>query len=133
MTCAPEIFYAEDTKGTGKADKRVPLYTGFHEGNPQHRVNSLVWGLDNWIYVANGDSAGRIKSVKTGKTLDMRGRDLRIRPDTGDLDTVTGGTQYGRSRDDWGNHFGNNSGRHGEGEAPCFNQRCLIFSREADG
>src|SRR5262249_40616540 len=33
VTCAPEIFYAEDTKGTGKADKRVPLYTGFFEGN----------------------------------------------------------------------------------------------------
>src|SRR5438270_5628090 len=85
VTCAPDIYYAEDTKGDGKADKKEVLYTGFVEGNPQHRVNSLVWGLDNWIYVANGDSAGRIKSVKTGKTLDMRGRDLRIRPDTGDL------------------------------------------------
>ncbi|HMF12456.1 MAG TPA: PVC-type heme-binding CxxCH protein, partial [Gemmataceae bacterium] len=109
VTCAPEIFYAEDTDGDGKADVKEVLYTGFVEGNPQHRVNSLVWGLDNWIYVANGDSGGRIKSVKTGKTLDIRGRDLRIRPDTGDLDAVTGGSQYGRCRDDWGNWFGNNN------------------------
>jgi putative membrane-bound dehydrogenase-like protein len=109
VTCAPEIFYAEDTKGTGKADKRVPLYTGFHEGNPQHRVNSLVRGLDNWIYCANGDSGGQVKSVKTGKSVDIRGRDFRIRPEDGGLDLQPGQTQYGRSRDDWGNWFGNNN------------------------
>jgi putative membrane-bound dehydrogenase-like protein len=109
VTCAPEIFYAEDTKGTGKADKRIPLYTGFHEGNPQHRVNSLVRGLDNWIYCANGDSGGQVKSVKTGKAVNLRGHDLRIRPDSGDLDLQPGQTQYGRSRDDWGNWFGNNN------------------------
>jgi putative membrane-bound dehydrogenase-like protein len=109
VTCAPEIFYAEDTKGTGQADLRVPLYVGFREGNQQHRVNSLVWGLDNWIYCANGDSGGVVKSVKKGTALDIRGRDLRIRPDTGELDLQSGQTQYGRSRDDWGNWFGNNN------------------------
>ena len=109
VTCAPEIFYAEDTDGDGKADLRVPLYLGFGEGNQQHRVNSLVWGLDNWIYCANGDSNGAIRSVKTGATVDISGRDLRIRPDTGDLDPQSGRTQYGRSRDDWDNWFGNNN------------------------
>lgn len=109
VTCAPEIFYAEDTKGTGKADLRIPLYTGFKEGNQQHRVNSLVWGLDNWIYCANGDSGGSVKSVKTGTTVSISGRDLRIRPDEGLIDLQAGQTQYGRSRDDWGNWFGNNN------------------------
>jgi putative membrane-bound dehydrogenase-like protein len=109
VTCAPEIFYAEDTKGTGKADKRVPLYTGFHEGNPQHRVNSLVRGLDNWLYCANGDSGGEVKSVKTGNGVNIRGRDFRIRPADGGLDLQPGQTQYGRSRDDWDNWFGNNN------------------------
>jgi putative membrane-bound dehydrogenase-like protein len=109
VTCAPEIFYAEDTKGAGKADLRVPLYTGFAEGNPQHRVNSLTWGLDNWLYCANGDSGGQIKSVKTGRGVGLRGRDFRIRPDDGAIDAQSGQTQYGRSRDDWGNWFGNNN------------------------
>jgi len=109
VTCAPEIFYAEDTKGTGKADKKVVLYSGFREGNQQHRVNSLVWGLDNWIYCANGDSGGTVKSLKTGVSVNMSGRDLRIRPDTGALDLQAGQTQYGRSRDDWNNWFGNNN------------------------
>src|SRR5262249_53271424 len=31
------------------------------------------------------------------------------RPDDGGLEAETGGTQYGRSRDDWGNWFGNNN------------------------
>jgi putative membrane-bound dehydrogenase-like protein len=109
VTCAPDIFYAEDRDGDGKADYKEVLYTGFVPGNPQHRVNSLVWGLDNWIYCANGDSGGVIRSLKTGKTVNIRGRDLRIRPDTGELDTATGQTQYGRSRDDWGNWFGGNN------------------------
>src|SRR5262249_34362579 len=46
VACAPEIFYAEDTDGDGRADLRQPLYVGFDECNPQHRVNSLAWGLD---------------------------------------------------------------------------------------
>jgi putative membrane-bound dehydrogenase-like protein len=109
VTCAPDIFYAEDTDGDGKADKRVTLFTGFREGNQQHRVNSLVLGLDNWVHVANGDSGGRIRSLKTNKIVDISGRDLRIRPDTGEIDAQTGQTQYGRSRDDWGNWFGGNN------------------------
>jgi putative membrane-bound dehydrogenase-like protein len=109
VTCAPDIIYAEDTKGTGKADLRIPLYTGFREGNPQHRVNTLAWGLDNWIYCANGDSGGDIKSLKTGKVVSSSGRDFRIRPDEGLFDLQSGQTQYGRSRDDWGNWFGNNN------------------------
>jgi putative membrane-bound dehydrogenase-like protein len=109
VTCAPDILYAEDTTGSGKADRRVALFTGFVPGNPQHRVNGLVWGLDNWIYCANGDSGGRVKSVKTGAEIDLRGRDLRIRPDDGALDAQSGQTQYGRNRDDWGDWFGCNN------------------------
>ena len=109
VTAAPDILYVEDTDGDGRADRREVLYTGFVEGNQQHRVNSLVWGLDNWIYVANGDSGGMIESKKTGKKVSINGRDLRIEPDTGDLDAVTGQTQFGRSRDDWGNWFGCNN------------------------
>lgn len=109
VSAAPSIFYAEDTDGDGKADRREVLFTGFVEGNQQHRVNGFVWGLDNWIHIANGDSGGRIKSLKTGKTINIAGRDLRIRPDTGEIDTQTGYSQFGRFRDDWGNWFGCNN------------------------
>ena len=109
VTTAPEVFYAEDTDGDGKADLRESLYTGFGEGNQQHRVNGLRWGLDNWIYLANGDSGGDLLSVKTGEKLTFGRRDLRIRPDSGLMDPQSGQTQFGRERDDWGNWFGSNN------------------------
>jgi putative membrane-bound dehydrogenase-like protein len=109
VTCAPEIFYAEDTDGDGRADVRRTLYKGFGEGNQQHRVNGLRWGLDNWVYCANGDSGGEIESVQTGERVAIGGRDFRIRPDTGAIETQTGQTQFMRERDDWGNWFGSNN------------------------
>jgi putative membrane-bound dehydrogenase-like protein len=109
VTAAPDIFYAEDTDGDGGADKREVLFTGFAEGNQQHRVNGLVYGLDNWLYGANGDSGGRITSTKTGKSVDIGGRDFRINPDTGEIDPTSGQAQFGRARDDWGNWFGCNN------------------------
>ena len=109
VTCAPEIFYAEDTDGDGKADVRRTLYKGFVEGNQQHRVNGLRWGLDNWIYCANGDSGGEIESTKTGQRVAIGGRDFRIRPDDGAIEAQTGQTQFMRERDDWGNWFGSNN------------------------
>ncbi len=106
---APDLFYAEDTDGDGKADTREVLYTGFAEGNQQHRVNSLRWGLDNWIYLANGDSGGKLRSIKTGQTLTLGSYDLRIRPAEGLLELVSGTTQHGRNRNDAGDWFGNNN------------------------
>ena len=111
VSAAPDIFYAEDTDGDGKADRREVLFTGFAEGNQQHRANGFSRGLDNWLYLANGDSGGTVRSLKTGQSIDIRGRDIRIRPDTGEIEAVSGQTQFGRNRDDWGNWFGNNNSR----------------------
>lgn len=109
VTAAPSLFYAEDTDGDGKADVQKPLFTGFGEGNQQHRFNSPRWGLDNWVYLANGDSDGQVRSTQTGQVADIRGRDLRVRPDDGRLDPQTGRAQFGRNRDDWDNWFGCNN------------------------
>lgn len=111
VSAAPDIFFAADTDGDGKADVREVLYTGFGEGNQQHRVNGFTWGLDGWLYLGNGDSGGTITSTKTGKTLDIRGRDLRIRPETGEMEAVNGQTQFGRACEDFGHWFGNNNSR----------------------
>lgn len=109
VTACPDILYLEDTNADGIADQIDKLYSGFGEGNQQHRVNGLRWGLDNWVYLANGDSGGKIVSHCTGETLDIRGRDLRIRPDSGAMETQAGQTQFGRNCDDWGNWFGCNN------------------------
>ena len=78
------------------------LFEGFVEGNQQHRVNGLRWSLDGWVHLANGDSGGNIRSLQTKDEVDIRARDLRIGPDTGQLATTTGLTQFGIERDDFG-------------------------------
>jgi putative membrane-bound dehydrogenase-like protein len=111
VVAPPDILFMRDTDQDGRADEKRILYEGFGRGNEQHRGNGLAWGLDGWLYVANGDSGGTIRSTSTGRTLDLGGFDLRIRPDTGELEPATGITQHGRNRDDWGNWVaGNNSG-----------------------
>lgn len=109
VTASPHLLFLADTDGDGRADKREVLLEGFGEGNQQHRVNGLVWGLDNWLYLANGDSDGTIRSTRTGQVIDIQGRDLRYNPWTGEIDAETGRAQYGRCRDDAGNWFGCNN------------------------
>ena len=112
VTAAPEILFAGDTNGDGRADVRKVLYKGFSEGNQQLRVNGLRWGLDNWIHCASGAHHGgyakgnRVISLGTGKTIVLGSRDFRIRPGAGLLDPQSGPSQFGRNRDDWGNWFG---------------------------
>lgn len=114
VACAPDILFLRDKDGDGKADERVVLFTGFTEGNQQHRVNGFDWGLDGWLYGANGDCGGTIVAgdpKKRGEKqgVSISGRDFRFRPESGEFETESGGTQYGRHRDDWGNWFGNNN------------------------
>jgi putative membrane-bound dehydrogenase-like protein len=105
ICAAPDILYAEDTDGDGKADVVKKLFSGFGTHNYQARVNSLTYGLDGWVYGSCGLFGGEIKSFN-GKTYHLGNRDFRIKPDTGELEPVTGTTQQGRVRDDWGNWFG---------------------------
>ncbi|MCC6152601.1 MAG: c-type cytochrome, partial [Candidatus Hydrogenedentes bacterium] len=43
---------------------------------------------------------------KTGESLNISGRDLRIHPDTGGMDAESGMSQFGIAFDDWGSRFG---------------------------
>ncbi len=101
---APDILYAEDTDGDGKADRIEKRFSGFSPDNFQARVNGISLGLDNWLYVANGLLGGNIKGP--ANTLDIRNHDFRFNPSTGTIELVTGLTQQGRVRDDWGRWFG---------------------------
>jgi putative membrane-bound dehydrogenase-like protein len=110
ICAAPDIIYAEATDGvgrpTGKADVVRKLFTGFGVDNFQARVNSLEYGLDNWVYGSCGLFGGKIKSFPGGESVLLGDRDFRIQPDRGIIEPATGRTQQGRVRDDWGNWFG---------------------------
>ena len=102
---APDVIFLRDTNGDGRADERKVLLTGFATHNAQARVNSLRWGVDNWVYGSCGIFGGSITSFN-GDKLELGGQDFRFQPDTGEIEAVTGRTQQGRDRDDWGNWFG---------------------------
>jgi putative membrane-bound dehydrogenase-like protein len=106
ICAAPQILYAEDTDGDGKADVRKVLFEGFNDENYQARINGLHLGLDGWVHAANGLLGGQIKSTLTGEVVDIGGRDLRLDPDRGTVEPLSGLSQQGRVRDDWGNAFG---------------------------
>ncbi len=110
VCAAPEILYLEDTDHDGRADIRRTLFSGFATHNYQARVNSLRWGLDGWVYGAAGLFGGTIRSHLTGQDHELSGRDFRMRPDTGEFEAVSGLSQQGRARDDFGNAFGCDNG-----------------------
>lgn len=57
----PDIRFWRDTDGDGRADEYEVVDTGFTAGlhNPEHDVNGLLYGLDNWFWCANHDASYR--------------------------------------------------------------------------
>ena len=111
ITAAPKIIYAEDTNGDGKADSQKVMYAGFNQGNQQLRVNGLRWGLDGWIYCASGShhagyGAKTVIKSHTGREFNLGSRDFKIKPEIGELVPLSGPSQFGRARDNFGNWFG---------------------------
>jgi putative membrane-bound dehydrogenase-like protein len=114
VTAAPSIWYLRDQDGDGRADEKRVVLTGFGEGNTQLRVNGLEWGLDNWIYAANGRSDGEVRAPgdPPDRAVSIRRRDvrfrLRARPGPGTtvtIEAIAGFSQFGLAHDDWGNRF----------------------------
>ncbi len=107
---APDILYAIDNNGDGKADSIEKIYTGFEVRNAQARVNSLRLGLDNWIHGSGGLFGGQITNVQSGQRIELSSRDFRFHPVSHDIEPATGRTQQGRCRNDWGDWFGCTNG-----------------------
>ena len=112
VSAAPEILFLRDTDGDGKCDSREVLLKGFNEGNQQLRVNGLRWGIDNWVYCANGGHHANyglethVLSSRNGQSIKIGSRDFRFQPDSGVLELESGPSQFGRNRDAWGHWFG---------------------------
>ena len=119
---SPNIIYLEDTDGDNKADKREVILTGFSLSNPQHNMNSPKFGIDNWIYVGH---SGAINSFSyenifgdKGKEITFagnpnapklpqngNGRNVRFKPGSFEIESLSGETQYGHTTDPWGRRF----------------------------
>ena len=112
VTAAPSVLFLRDKNGDGVADEQSVVLEGFAADNQQLRVNGFRWGLDNRIYCASGSNTvarakgTRIKEMRTGREVALGSRDFCFDPDSGELHPLSGPTQFGRNRDDWGNWFG---------------------------
>ncbi len=107
VTSAPDLIYFEDADDDGVAETREIILTGFVEGNQQLRVNSPTWGLDNRLYLANGRSGGSVRKPGSpeGAAVPIPRNDLRFDPRTGAIEPISGYSQFGLPRDDWGDRF----------------------------
>lgn len=112
VAASPDIIYFKDTNGDGKADVRKVVFTGFGAGkedklNVQALVNGLRWGLDNRIHGQTAGNGGVLKRVNPpdAEPLELRGRDFSFDPRKLDLQTETGGGQYGMCFDNRGRKY----------------------------
>jgi putative membrane-bound dehydrogenase-like protein len=112
---APDLILLEDTKGDGKADKQRVLYTGFNLDNIQQLVNSLQWGLDNWVYGCAGTKESTVVCPEKpdAPAVVLRGRGIRFHPDIpGSLEPTSNGGQYGLTADAFGHWFTATNAQH---------------------
>lgn len=115
VAVAPDILYLEDTDGDGKADKTTVLYTGFNLSNIQQMVNSLQWGLDNYVYGIAGSDGGTVTSPqkKDMPAVALRNRGFRFKPgEPGSLEPTSSGGQYGLTADDFQRWFTATNSQH---------------------
>lgn len=107
VAAAPDILYLADTDDDGQGDIRQSLLTGFGEGNQQLRVNGLTYGLDNWIYGANGRSNGAVRFTDDpdGAPVSLANHDFRFNLTTRRFEQTAGFSQFGITFDNWGNQF----------------------------
>jgi putative membrane-bound dehydrogenase-like protein len=111
---APDIIYYPDATGAGPGKART-LYTGFDLENIQQLVNSLQWGMDNWVYGCAGGKGGTIHSAekRDAPELVLRGRGIRFHPDEpGSLEPMSGGGQFGLAADDFERLFTATNSQH---------------------
>lgn len=111
VIAAPDIIFARDTSGDGVADEQRALLTGLAESNPQHRASGFVRGLDGRLHFGGGHGTRTLVDVQTSKEHAVQGKDVAWNPSTGDVEVTSGETQFVRSRDAFGNWFGNSNSR----------------------
>ena len=131
VTCAPDILYFTDTDDDGRADRRKVILTGFAQVNPQLRINTPLFEMDNWIYAAypRFGVGRRFKQFSDqGQPIHFpdhpeiapvdvfeRRSDIRFKPAKLQIEPVSGNSEFGHTFNARGHRFpswNNNHLRH---------------------
>ena len=79
VAAPPYLLFVQDDDQDYIPEKVDTLMGGFSTGNLQHNFNGLTYGLDNWIYAANGGNDGSPYWWNDTTTrMDLRGQDFRF-------------------------------------------------------
>ena len=103
---APDFLFLKDTKGTGKADERKVLFTGWGTRDTHAGPSNLRYGFDNWIYGTVGYSG--FDGDVGGEHLRFGAGPFRFKPDGSKLEYLgtTSNNTWGLSWTEDGNLVG---------------------------
>lgn len=114
----PNILYCKDTDGDGRADHRIPIFTGFaRDAAGEAMMNSFRWGFDNRFHLSTNLAGGQVRLSRDEKARPINVKGLGFHFDPRSVTSTTspasgpgfeltsGGGQHGMSRDDWGRTF----------------------------
>ncbi len=108
-TCIPDLWLLQDTKGTGRADVKKSLHTGYgvHTAFLGHDMHGLRFGPDGKLYFSIGDRGLHVEA--DGKTISApdTGSVLRCNPDGSELELFATGLRNPQELafDEYGNLF----------------------------
>jgi putative membrane-bound dehydrogenase-like protein len=107
VAAPPYLLFVHDEDRNYEVDKIDTLMGGFSTGNLQHNYNGLTYGLDDWIYAANGGNDGKPYWWGDSTSLmDLRGQDFRFHLETKKIERLgesSGG--FGLAMDEVGRLF----------------------------
>lgn len=114
VAAPPYLLHVRDTDQDDKADQRDTLMGGFSTGNLQHNYNGLTFGIDGWIYAANGGNSGQpYWWGDMSSKIELGGDDFRINIDQKKIEKIgpsSGGFELGI--DEWGEVLGTHNLEH---------------------
>ncbi len=115
-----ELLYFADTKGTGHADTRRVVLSGFGTEDTHHILHTLRWGPDGMLYFNQSVYIHSHIETPNGPRLLNGGGIWQFRPETMELNVFAHGwwNAWGHSFDRWGNSFVTD-GANGEGINYC--------------
>lgn len=86
VAAPPYLLFVRDDNEDYVMDQVDTLMGGFSTGNLQHNYNGLTYGMDGWIYAANGGNDGRpFWWGDPASRMDLRGQDFKFNLETREM------------------------------------------------